>query len=110
MADYLVSGSSVATVTLVTAPASTTVLAAANGKRRGLLIFNNTDKDLYVKLGATVSLTDYTVVFGSKIVYEVPRDYYTGNVAGLSAAGATGKVSVTEIVDATIPSDTILPS
>jgi len=101
MADYLVTGSSVATVNLTSAPATSTLMAAANGKRRGLLIFNNTTGDFYMKLGGTaVTTSDYTVVIGKKIVYEVPRDYFTGAVFGLSAVGATGIISVTEIVDA----------
>lgn len=83
-----------ATLTNVSASASSVTLKAANTSRGKLVIVNDSPSDLYVKYGATASATSYTYKLG-------PGDtltelHYTGIVDGIWVT-ATGNARVTEI-------------
>jgi hypothetical protein len=86
-----------ATVTLVTASVTVVTLAAANANRRGLMLFYNGNKNVYVKFGTAASITDFSFRMSANSYYEVPFEY-TGILTGIwdNAAGA---ISVTEVLD-----------
>lgn len=86
-----------ATVTEVSSSATTVTLQAANGSRRGLLVFNESTKNLYVKLGAGATSTSFSVKLSARGYFEVPGNY-TGIVTGVWDA-ANGSAWVTEILD-----------
>ena len=87
-----------ATATLANVSASVTsvTLRASAATRRGLMIVNESAADLYVKFGATASLTSYTVKMGPGSYYELPSPPYTGVVDGIWSA-ASGTARVTEL-------------
>lgn len=86
-----------ATVTAVSSSTTVVTLAAANGNRRGLTIYNDSSKILFVKLGSAASQTDFSVKLSSQGYYEVVANY-TGIVTGLWSA-VNGFGYVTEILD-----------
>jgi hypothetical protein len=84
------------TVTSVSASASsTTILAANNVRRYNAAIYNDSTATLYLKLGATASVTSFTVRMEAYSYYEVPGDY-TGVIDGIWSS-ATGAARVTEL-------------
>lgn len=87
-----------ATVTSVADTASSTTLLALNLLRRQATIFNNSTEILYVKLGTTASLTDFTVRMIANAYYELPQPVYTGRIDGIWANNSSGAALVTEIV------------
>lgn len=84
-----------ATVTSVASSATTVSLFASNASRRGAAIFNESTTILYVKFGATASLTSYTVQVGAGGYYEIPQPCYSGAIDGIWAA-ANGSARLTE--------------
>lgn len=86
------------TTTFTKVAASTTVatLAAENGRRVGLLIFNNSAVDLYVRFDAAATSADFTLKIPTMAIYEMPKEYFTDSVTGILASG-TGNIMVTEI-------------
>lgn len=85
-------------VTRVDDSATNVTLKAANANRRGLYIFNDSDQILYIKFGATATITDFTVKVAAGGFYEMPPGpVYTGIVDGIWAAGSTGAAQVTEL-------------
>lgn len=87
---------SLGTVTTVAASASSVTLKALNGSRLGLLVYNDSTANLYLKLGATASTTSFTVKVAAAAVYELPAPVYTGVVDGVWDS-ATGNARVTEL-------------
>jgi len=86
-----------ATVTEVASSATVVTLQAANGSRRGLTVFNSSNKTLYLKLGSGAALNSFTVKMSSQGYYEVPGNY-TGIVTGIWDS-VNGNAYVTEILD-----------
>jgi hypothetical protein len=86
-----------ATVLSISSSTSEVTLQAANGNRRALSIYNNSTKNLYVKLGSGVSTTIFSARLASQGYYEVPGNY-TGLVTGVWD-NANGAALVTEILD-----------
>ena len=84
------------TVSRVTSVATTTTLLAANAARRLATIFNESTSTLFVKFGATASVTSYTVQVPAGGYYEVPG-FYSGIIDGIWAA-ANGAAQITEVV------------
>lgn len=85
-----------ATVTKETLTGAVQTLAAANGSRRGLAIYNDSTTVVYIKLGAAATTDDWTYeLVNQGDYYEVPAGY-TGIVTAISGA-ATGQVRVTEL-------------
>jgi hypothetical protein len=82
--------------TPATASANVTIIGA-NPARSGLTVYNSTGKILYVKLGVSASLTDYTTQMANDDFLEVPFGY-TGRVDAFAAGGANGAIRVTEII------------
>lgn len=68
-------------------------LLAANAARKCLSVYNATTGNLYIRLGATASLTDWVVKLRPNDYYE--QDY-TGTVSGIWDAGS-GNAQVCEL-------------
>lgn len=84
-----------ATLTNVASSASNVTILASNAARKGATIYNDSNRKLYLKFGATASLTSFTVVVDVNAYYEVPFGY-TGIMDGLWAS-ANGSARVTEL-------------
>lgn len=74
---------------------SSTVILASNANRLGATIYNEGSAICYLKLGATASLTSYTLQIATGGYYEVPFAY-TGAIDGITSA-STAQLRVTEI-------------
>lgn len=82
--------------TSVTASASNVTLLSSNTSRLGATIWNeSTTATLYVKLGSTSSLSNYTTQILPSGYYEVPYGY-TGKIDGIWTA-AIGNARITEL-------------
>lgn len=87
------------TVTAVASSASATVIQTSNNSRRGLTVFNDADKALYLKMGASPSTSSFTVKIAAGGYWEMPQlPTYTGTINGLWETGPTGNALVTEIL------------
>src|SRR3954466_4762841 len=64
----------------VASSASSVTLLAANAARKSFLIFNDSTASLYVKFGATASVSSFSVKLGPGGYYESPMPVYTGIV------------------------------
>ena len=87
--------SSTGTVTQVASSATNVTLLASNAARRGATISNDSNKTLFVKLGATASATSYTKKLGTDEYWEIPFGY-TGGIDGIWDL-ANGNAYVTEL-------------
>ena len=91
-----VSRSNTSTLSNVSSSASNVTLLAANPKRIGATIFNDSTSLVYVKFGATASATSYTVQIASNGYYECPAPIYTGIIDGVWSS-ANGNARITEL-------------
>ncbi|RJP21683.1 MAG: hypothetical protein C4529_07080 [Deltaproteobacteria bacterium] len=89
-------GNATAGLSNVASSASSVTILAANAARKGAIVYNDVDKYLYLKFGATASTTSFTVKMGPGDYYEVPFGY-TGILDGIWEASPTGSARVTEI-------------
>lgn len=87
--------SATATLSNVASSASTGTILASNANRLGATITNDSTAYLYLKLGATASLTSYTAKLYPDDYYEIPFGY-TGIIDGIWSA-ANGNARVTEL-------------
>lgn len=85
-----------ATITNVASSASSVSLLASNTARRGVTLYNDTDKACYVKFGATASTTSFTVKLQPNAYYEMPEPIYTGAIDGIWDSAPTGSMRITE--------------
>jgi len=86
-----------ASVSFVSASAGASViLVSANPNRLGITLYNDTNKNVYVKLGVSASLNDYTTQLAKDDYYEIPFGYQ-GRIDSFSAVSVTGVVRITEI-------------
>lgn len=76
--------------------ASNVTLLAANANRLGATVFNDSTVDLYLKLGATASVTSFTCKVAAAGYYEVPS-HYVGIIDGIWASNAAGAARITEL-------------
>lgn len=79
----------------VNASATSIQLIAANAVRNSLSFFNDSTAVLYLKLGASASLTDWSVKLDANQFYELPEKY-TGQVTGIWTA-ANGSCKICEL-------------
>ena len=75
---------------------SSTTIAGANAARIGLLIVNNADTGIYVKLGTAVSATSWSILIEPHATWELPPRYYTGIVTAMMVSSGFSDVRVTE--------------
>ena len=86
-----------ASISRVSASATSVTLLAANANRRRVIIHNESTASLRIKLGATASATSYSLLLGPGDTYESPTDWvYTGAVDGIWDA-ANGAAQITEV-------------
>jgi hypothetical protein len=88
--------SSSATLANVNDSASSVTLLASNASRKMATIFNDSTVALYVKFGATASLTSFTVKIAAQGYYELPIPVYTGVLDGIWDSDQSGAARVTE--------------
>lgn len=87
---------SAANVANVAAATASTVIVASNANRRGLLVFNDSTANLYLKYGTGASATSFTVPLGPGGFFEMPEPTFTGAIEGAWSA-ANGAARVTEL-------------
>ena len=91
-----------ATVTSTADSATVVTLAAAKATRAGLWIQNSSTEILFVKMGDTATVADYSVEIPARTatgatLWEMPTTpIYTGIVTGIWANNSTGAAKVTE--------------
>lgn len=95
LVEALIKRSATSAVTSVSGSTSNVTLLASNANRLGASIYNDSTRDLYLKLGATSSTTSFTTVVPRKGLYEVPFGY-TGIIDGIWDTGVSGAARVTE--------------
>ena len=88
---------STSSVTSVVSAAVSTSILASNANRRMAILVNDTDKAVYVKLGATASVTSYTYRLTPLQTLELPFPIYTGAIDAIWDSSPTGSMRVTEI-------------
>lgn len=88
--------SSTATSTNVSDTASSTTILASNANRLGATVYNDSTAVLYLKLGATASITSFTAKMAADSYYEVPFNY-TGIIDGIWASDASGAARIVEL-------------
>jgi len=86
-----------ATLSNVTASVSSVTIIAANESRKGVVVFNDSSSDMYLKFGDTASTSSFTVKVSSNTLYEMPGPHlYSGVIDGIWDT-ATGTARVTEL-------------
>lgn len=88
---------STSAVTSVVSAAVSTSILASNANRRMAIMVNDTDKNAYVKLGATASTTSFSYKLTPGQTLELPTPVYTGAIDAIWDASPTGSMRVTEI-------------
>ena len=75
-----------ATLANVASSGSNVTIFSATGLAKGRAVFNDSTQVLYLKFGATASLTSYTVQIAAGGYFEFPAPVYTGEVDGIWSA------------------------
>lgn len=88
---------STSSVTSVVSAAVSTSILASNANRRMAILFNDCDKAVYVKLGATASTTSFSYKLSPAQTLELPIPLYTGAIDAIWDATPTGSMRVTEV-------------
>lgn len=88
---------STSSVTSVVSAAVSTSILASNANRRMAILFNDCDKAVYVKLGATASTTSFSYKLSPAQTLELPIPLYTGAIDAIWDATPSGSMRVTEI-------------
>jgi hypothetical protein len=79
--------------TFFTATTSTLTIAPSDVSRRGLVIYNDSNKAMYVKFGAGASTTDYTYKVFSDDGWTMPDFLYSGVITAIWSSGGSGNIS-----------------
>lgn len=87
--------STTGTQTSVASSASNVTLLASNANRLGVVIYNDSTQNLFVKLGATASSSSFAYFAAPGGHVEIPYGY-TGQIDGIWAS-ANGNARVTEL-------------
>jgi hypothetical protein len=92
------SGRTSCTPARVAANSSSVTLAASNGRRNAIAISNDGSTILYVKFGATATVTDYTVQIPATTGYWSSQGdpAYQGRIDGIWAGSPTGGAQISE--------------
>lgn len=91
-------GSRPATAAITTAAmtVASAVVIAANAARRQVMVYNDSNKELYVAFDATATTAAFSVLIPANGQWVSQRDSYTGVISGILPSG-TGDAIVTEI-------------
>lgn len=86
-------------VTTVATSITSVTIVASSVTRKSLIIVNDSKKPLLLRFGSSAaSAADYSLRLGSQGRYEMPRDWYVGEIRGIwEGADASGKARITEI-------------
>ena len=87
---------SAGTLSSVASSATSVLLLAANPNRLGVVVVNESTATLYIKYGATASLTSYTYSIAPGATWEMPTRAYSGQIDAIWSA-ANGNARVTEL-------------
>lgn len=90
------SGSSTSSVTSVASSATNVTLLSANTSRVSAMVYNDSNQKMYLKFGATASITSFTVLIAAGGYYEFPLPIWRGQVDALWAS-ANGSARITEL-------------
>lgn len=74
---------------------TSSVLVASNSNRKGLTIFNPTDKTVFIDYASSVTTDDYAFKLESNAYYEMPQPIYTGVFHAILSTG-TASLEVRE--------------
>jgi hypothetical protein len=85
-----------ATLTNVNGAATTTSLLTANTSRKAVIMHNDSTATLFLKYGATASVTSYTYKIAPDATWEMPSPLFAGALDGIWSA-ANGAVRITEL-------------
>lgn len=72
------------------------IFLASNVSRKGATVYNDALTNLFLKLGATASSSDFIVRLSTQDYYEVPFNY-TGRIDGIWASAGAGNARITEL-------------
>lgn len=92
-----VTRSSTATLTNVNDSATSATLLASTVGRKGAVIFNDSTVALYIKYGATASITSFSYKIAAGATWEMPTIVYTGIIDGIWDSDAAGAARITEL-------------
>ncbi len=81
----------------VTASLSSQVLLAANGIRRMATVFNDSNRNMYLKIGDGASTGSWDVRMPPNAYFELPYPAYTGPLTAIWSGGAIGQARVLEL-------------
>lgn len=85
-------------LTTITSSTSNQQILAANSLRRGLFLFNNTNKEAIIRLGSTAATTTaFTFKIQPDDYWERSLPHYTGAIQAIWGSSPTGSLLVTEI-------------
>jgi hypothetical protein len=87
--------SSSSSTTTVASSASNVMLLTTNTNRLGASVFNDSNSIVYIKLGATASLTSFAIKLYPNSYWEVPSNY-VGQIDAIWA-NANGNARITEL-------------
>jgi hypothetical protein len=87
-----------ANLTSVDDSASSVELAAANWRRLGLWVFNDSTEILYLGLGITPTTTSFNVKVAAGGFWECPQPACVQVLNGIWANNSSGAARVTEVV------------
>lgn len=82
-------------VTSVASSATNTTLLAANANRIFASVYNNSSKQVFIKLGTTASAASFSILLMPNSYWEVPNDW-TGQIDAIWSA-ANGSALITEL-------------
>lgn len=89
---------STAAVTQVSAKsAESQQVVAANSNRKGLEIYNNSTSTMYIKFGSAATIDIFTFRLITNASYEMPQNYFTGEIHAIWSNTPTGSANITEI-------------
>jgi len=83
------------TATSVSYSTSSVPLLAFNPSRLGATVHNDSDRDLFLKLGDDASSSSFTQKMEAGSYYELPYNY-VGVITGAWASGGSGAARITE--------------
>lgn len=90
-------GAPTSTFTQVARSATSVTILASNTNRRGAIVYNDANSNLFLRYGTSAATTSqFTVRLTSQGYHEVPA-FYTGEIRGIWANAGSGNANVTEV-------------
>jgi hypothetical protein len=85
-----------ATISSVSASATVVTLLAANARRRGFALYNDSTSAVYVKFGSAASSTSFTIKMVPSSYFEGELPVYSGIITAIWVS-ATGAMRTSEL-------------